>query len=97
MFLSETEKYVRATGSTTALGEKVWEVICHEVKGSKNQLPFFRHGLLKLALAGVHLYATECKRASANTCMVGKAVKADGFISELRTRGLMGIQVTRTL
>ena len=26
------------------------EVICHEVKGSKNQLPFFRHGLLKLAL-----------------------------------------------
>ncbi|OLQ12908.1 hypothetical protein AK812_SmicGene3098 [Symbiodinium microadriaticum] len=62
MFLSETEKYVRATGSTTALGDKVWEAICHEIKGSKNQLPFFRHGLLKLALAGVHLYATECKR-----------------------------------
>eukprot|EP00439_Symbiodinium_sp_Y106_P005757 s3129_g1.t1 len=84
MFLSETERFVRARGSTTALGEKVWEAICHEVKGTKNQLPFFRHGLLKLALTGMHLSATDCKRVFSNSSMVGKAVKADGLMSQLR-------------
>ena len=76
---------MRARGSTTALGEKVWEAICHEIKGSKNQLPLFRHGLLKLAMTGMHLSATDCKRVFSNSSMVGKAVKADGLMSQLRT------------
>ena len=76
---------MRARGSTTALGEKVWEAICHEIKGSKSQLPFLRHGLLKLAMTGMHLSATDCKRVFSNSSMVGKAVKADGLMSQLRT------------
>ena len=79
---------MRARGSTTALGDKVWEAICHEIKGSKNQAAFFRHGLLKSALTGMHMSATEVKRVFSNTSMVGKALKADGLMSELR--GLVG-------
>ncbi|CAE7196949.1 unnamed protein product [Symbiodinium sp. CCMP2456] len=90
-FLAETEQYVRARGSTTALGDKVWEAICHEIKGSKNQAAFFRHGLLKSALTGMQMSATEVKRVFSNTSMVGKALKADGLMSELR--GLVGSHV----
>ena len=75
---------MRARGSTAALGDKVWEAICHEIKGSKSQAPFFRHGLLKSALTGMHMSATEVKRVFSNTSMVGKALKADGLMSELR-------------
>ena len=75
---------MRARGSTTALGDKVWEAICHEIKGSKSQAPFFRHGLLKSALTGMHMSAAEVKRVFSNTSMVGKALKADGLMFELR-------------
>ena len=33
----------------------------------------------------MHLSATDCKRVFSNSSMVGKAVKADGLMSQLRT------------
>ena len=46
----ETETFIRSSGQTRALGLGFWEVLSQDFKRGLEQIPHFRHGLLKVAL-----------------------------------------------
>ena len=81
--LAETERFVRARGSTRSLGSPFWEAVCHEHR-TKEVLPFYRHALLKLALTNTAVLASDAKKATSAGLLI-KAKKADELLSRLRS------------
>ena len=49
-FRQKTETFIRSSGQTRALGLGFCEVLSQDFKRGQEQIPHFRHGLLKVAL-----------------------------------------------
>ena len=93
-FLAETEMYVRSNGQPKALGASWWENISTETK-SAEQVAFFRHALLKLALTGNSPPATVVKKMFSKESMT-KAVEADGVMKTVRDLlSAAGVQIVK--
>ena len=67
--LSETGRSVRARVSRRSLGSPFWEALCHEHRAKENLL-FYRHAVLKLALTNTAVLASDAKKASAGLAPV---------------------------
>ena len=61
-FLRETEIFIRSAGQSRSLGLAFWEVLSQDFKRGAEMIPHFRHGLLKAALTGSTITATQARK-----------------------------------
>ena len=83
-FLRETEIFVRSSGQTRALGLGFWDVASQEFKKGQEQIPQFRHALLKLALSATGAIAPATARKMFARDCEKKVLEGNRVLSELR-------------
>ncbi|CAE7239135.1 unnamed protein product [Symbiodinium sp. CCMP2592] len=82
-FLAETEMFLRSHGQSKGMGPSFWENVSADLKKG-DQVTFFRHALVKLALSTNLVTATSVKKALAKDALP-KAIKADEAMSKIRS------------
>ena len=81
--LRETEIFVRSSGHTRALGLAFWEVLSQDFKRGQEQIPYFRHALMKLALSGSGISTSTARKMFARDCEK-KIIEGNQVLFELR-------------
>ncbi|CAE7231155.1 unnamed protein product [Symbiodinium sp. CCMP2592] len=82
-FLAETEMFLRSHGQSKGMGPSFWENVSADLKKG-DQVTFFRHASVKLALSSNLVTATSVKKALAKDALP-KAIKADEVMSKVRS------------
>ena len=82
-FLRETEIFKRSSAQSRSLGLAFWEVLSQDFKRGAEMIPHFRHGLLKVALTGSTITATQARKMFARECDK-KVTEANHVLFQLR-------------
>jgi len=82
-FLAETEGFLRSHGQMKAMGPNFWEQLSMDMKKGGEQVTFFRHAIVKLALSTSLVTATSVKRVFGKESLP-KAIEADQAMSKIR-------------